>query len=182
MAAKQTLVARDHDDDVCPGCGVVLSWRDGPKHAYLGASAACWELYQHLARPSSAQPDATRVRRLVQDAYAAQHPGVQQRRSVQSVAVHLMDLCLLLERDGEIRRLVPVLGRMPARRTLDLHWLEPPAARGSMTVADALHGNAGDLRAAHVEAWAREVWAAWEPHHATVRGWLDAPVNRRRPA
>jgi Family of unknown function (DUF5946) len=175
---RKALTARP-SDGACPGCGAVLSGNDGPKHAYLGASPACWELYQRLARPSSAQADATRVRRLVQDAYAAQHPGVPQRRSVQSIALHLMDLCLLLERDGQVRRPVPVLGRMPPRRTLDLHWLEPPKVRGTMTVADALHANAGDRRAARVEAWASEVWAAWEPHHPTVRRWLDAlPAQR----
>jgi Family of unknown function (DUF5946) len=170
---RKALTARP-GDGACPGCGAVLPEHDGPKHAYLGASAACWDLYQRLARPSSALADATRSRRLVQDAYAAQHPGVPQRRSVQSVAVHLMDLCLLLERDDQLRRPVPVLGRMPPRRTLDLHWLEPPAVRGTMTVADALQSEAGERRAESVEAWARDVWAAWEPHHATVRRWLDA--------
>jgi Family of unknown function (DUF5946) len=167
---RKVLAARPWDG-ACPGCGVVLRGRDGPTHAYLGASAACWNLYQRLARPGGPQPDSARVRRLLQGAYAAQHPGVPQRRAVQSVAVHLMDLCLLLERDGEDHRLEPVLGRTPPRKTLDLHWLEPPAARGSTTVVDALQADAG--RAASIEAWAREVWAAWEPHHATVRGWLD---------
>ena len=161
-------------DDACPGCGLVLTSSDGPRHAYLGASPACWELYQRLARPSSEFRDGTRVRRLVGDAYAGQHPGVPQRRSVQSVAVHLMDLCLLLERDGEVRMLVPVLGRMPRRRALDLHWLKPPEVRGSITVVDALHPSAGAARGARVEVWARDVWAAWEPHHMTVRRWLDA--------
>jgi Family of unknown function (DUF5946) len=182
MAAKPTIDAPGHKalaarlgDLACPGCGIVLSGRNGPTHAYLGASAACWALYQRLARPSCADPDPARVRRLLQDAYAAQHPGVPQRRSVQSVAVHLMDLCLLLERDGEVRRLVPVLGRMPPRRTLDLHWLEPPEERGTMTVVDALSATDHQGRAASVEAWAREVWAAWEAHHETVRRWLDAP-------
>ena len=168
----QALVARPWDG-ACPGCGVVLTASDGPRHAYLGASPACWELYQRLACPSSELRDVTRVRRLVRDAYAAQHPGVPQRRSVQSVAVHLMDLCVLLERDGEVRRPVPVLGRTAPGRILDLHWLEPPDVRGTITVADAL--DAREARAARVEEWAREVWAAWRPHHATVRGWLDAP-------
>ena len=176
-APTRKLLSARNWDGACPGCGIVLPVRDGPTHAYVGASAACWELYQRLARPSSRQGHTTRVRRLVQDAYAAQHPGVRQRRSVQSVAVHLMDLCILLERDGEVRRLVPVLGRMPPRSTLDLRWLDPPDALGAMTVADALHGD-DEQRAARVEAWAREVWAAWEPHHATVRRWLDAARAR----
>ena len=173
--ARKPLSARPRDG-ACPGCGAVLPEHDGPMHAYLGASAACWELYQRLAYHSSGQREAARVRRLVQDAYAAQHPGVPQRRSVQSVAVHLMDLCILLERDGEVRRLVPVLGRMPTRRTPDLWWLDPPAVRGVMTIADALHAD-DEQRTARIEAWAREVWAAWEPHHATVRRWLDVTAT-----
>jgi Family of unknown function (DUF5946) len=165
----------------CPGCGIVLARRDGPRHAYLGASAACWSLYQRLSTPSTARPDPPRVHRLMKAAYAAQHPGVEQVRSVQSVAVYLMDLCVLLERDGEVRRAAPVLGRMPPRRALDLHWLEPPEARGSMTVVDALGREGGDERTERVEAWATEVWAAWESHHATVRRWLDAvPVRSGR--
>jgi Family of unknown function (DUF5946) len=173
-ASTRRALAALPSDGACPGCGLVLPLCDGPTHVYLGASPACWELYQRLASPSSVEPEATRVRRLLQDAYAAQHPGVPQRRSVQSVAVHLMDLCVLLERGSEVRRLVPVLGRMPPRRTLDLHWLEPPEVRGTLTVADALHATVDDVRAARVEDWASDVWAAWEPHHATVRGWLDA--------
>jgi Family of unknown function (DUF5946) len=174
MAVTSNALAALPLDGACPGCGVVLSRRTaGPTHAYLGASSACWELYQRFERRPSAQPDTTRVRRLMHDAYAAQHPGVPQRRSIQSVAVHLMDLCVLLERDGEVRRPVPVPGRTAPGRVLDLHWLEPPELRGTMTVADAL--DAREARAARVEEWAREVWAAWRPHHATVRAWLDAP-------
>lgn len=178
MAAKATTKPAAGADAArtasCPGCGILLARRDGPRHAYLGASAACWALYQRLSNPSAAWPDPPRVRRLMNDAYAAQHPGVAQVRSVQSVAVHLMDLCVLLERDGEVRRAAAELGRTARRRALDLHWLEPPEARGGMTVADALGREAGDERAERVEAWAAAVWAAWEPHHATVRRWLDA--------
>lgn len=161
-------------DGTCPGCGVVLPVHEGPLHAYLGASAECWQLYGRLASPSTTEPDAPRLRRLVADAYAAQHPGVPQRRSIQSVAVHLMDLCLLLERDGEIERDAPEPGREPRRKALDLHWLDPPDARGEMTVADALRASAGESRAGRIEAWASEVWAAWAAHHPTVRAWLDA--------
>lgn len=160
-------------DGACPGCGLLLSGRAGPEHAYLGASSACWALYQRLSCASGAQPHSGRVRRLMQGAYAAQHPGVRQLRSVQSVAIHLMDLCVLLERAGEVRRMIAEQGRMPPRRALDLHWLEPPDLRGTMTVMDALGGKEGLGRAARVEAWASEVWAAWQPHHATVRRWLD---------
>ena len=157
----------------CPGCRLVLARADGPTHAYIGASPACWALYERIGAAPFARTIGSRSRRLAEDAYAVQHPGTPDRRSVQSVAVHLMGLCVLLERAGEERRLIPVLGRMPARRTLDLHWLEPPVRNGRLTVRDALEGGFVDGHSAAVEAWARSVWLAWRPHHATVRGWLD---------
>ena len=161
-------------DGTCPGCGVVLPPNEGPRHAYLGASAECWQLYGRLASPSSTAPDALRLRRLIADAYAAQHPGVPQLRSVQSIAVHLMDLCLLLERGGAGPRAAPEPGERPRRKALDLHWLEPPETRGVMTAADALRTGGAESRAVRVEAWATEVWSAWEAHHPTVRAWVDA--------
>lgn len=163
---------------VCPGCGLVLPGRDGPVHAYIGASAACWALYGKLSGVPYSRVAGSRARRLADDAYAAQHPGGPDRRSVQSVAVHLMGLCVLLEREGEHRRLEPVLGRAPARPMLDLHWLEPPARNARLTVRDAIDAGGGDGHAEAVEAWARDVWKAWRPHHATVRRWLDASDAR----
>ena len=156
----------------------MLARQEGPVHAFLGASAECWQLYRRLVSPSASEPDGPRLRRLVADAYAAQHPGVPQRRSVQSVAVHLMDLCLLLERDGQIAHESCEPGRSPRRKALGLHWLEPPEARGTMTLVDALSVDAGRDREARIEAWAGQVWAAWEPHHRTVRTWLDACAER----
>ena len=184
MAVKTEHDAPTHrqqaHDGACPGCGVMLPRSDGPRHAYLGASAACLELFGRLGSPASAQPDAARVRRLLHSAYAAQHPGEPQLRSVQSVAVHLMSLCSLLERDGDAAaRPVPVLGRLPPRRPLDLHWLEPPEVRGTLTIVDGCGAVAPGGRAALAELWARDVWAAWEPHHATVRRWLDRARPRR---
>jgi hypothetical protein len=159
----------------CPGCGAVLPAVNGPTHAYMGASPACWALYRRLSTPPFARRQGTRLRRLVEDAYAVQHPGVQERRSLQSVAVHLMGLCVLLERAEQPRKLVPVLGRMPARKTLDLHWLDPPKRNGKITAAAVLEAGAEAAHGPSVEAWARDVWKAWKPHHPTVRGWLDAP-------
>ena len=158
----------------CPGCGLVLESSDGPTHAYIGASASCWALFGTLSAAPFSRTIGSRSRRLADDAYAVQHPGAPDRRCVQSVAVHLMGLCVLLERDGEQRRVMPVLGRMPARRPLDLHWLAPPARNGRLTVFDAIQAGSGDGHAEAVEMWARDVWRAWRPHHATVRRWLDA--------
>jgi hypothetical protein len=162
----------------CQGCGLVLARDDGPTHAYVGASPACWALYRQISAAPFARTVGSRSRRLAEDTYAVQHPGTPDRRCVQSVAVHLMGLCVLLERDGEARRLAPVLGRRPPRPTLDLHWLAPPPRNGRLTVRDALRAGSGDAHGEAVEAWARDVWRAWRPHHATVRRWLDASRPR----
>jgi hypothetical protein len=80
----------------CPGCGLVLPVHAGPTHAYMGASPACWRLYGQASTLSWGSADDLPLPRLVADAYGAQHPGRRQVRAVQSVAVHLMGLCLIL--------------------------------------------------------------------------------------
>ena len=81
----------------CPGCGLVLPARDGPAHPYIGASPACWALFGELLAREYADPRYRRVHRTTVDAYATQHPGVPERRSVQSVALHLAGLLLVFE-------------------------------------------------------------------------------------
>jgi Family of unknown function (DUF5946) len=175
--AQWTLGRERHapeDASTCPGCGLVLPSYAGPTHAYMGASPACLRLFGRASTLSWGQRDGLPLLRLVVDAYGAQHPGVRQIRSVQSVAVHLMGLCTILERGVHSEpRLLHLRERKPARRTLDLHWLEPPRPIGTLTVRGPLEAKGRDEHAAAVEAWARDVWAAWEPHHETVRGWLD---------
>ena len=157
----------------CPGCGLVLDANDGPTHPYLGASAACWALYGELLAREFGPLDYPPEHRLTMDAYAVQHPGVPERRSIQSVAVHLMSLCLVIERGLPPERATPVLGRLP-KKELDLRWLEPPRPNGRLTLRGPLEAVAGEAHTVAVEAWARDVWLAWSPHHETARGWLDA--------
>ena len=168
---RANLEARDLS--ACPGCGLVLPLHGGPTHAYVGASPACWALYGQLPTVFQMTAVGDTVRRLVLDTYAVQHPGRPQTRSVQSVAIHAMGLCVLLERGAEERRVKPVLGRRPSRRAPTLRWLEPPRPNGTLTVRDTLGAEGADNYAAAVKAWAANVWAAWEPHHSTVRRWLD---------
>jgi hypothetical protein len=156
----------------------VLPIFKGPTHAYVGASPACWRLFGQASTLSWGRPAYLQLERLVVDAYGAQHPGRRQVRAVQSVAVHLMGLCTVLERGTE-PRIAPSRDRKLVRRTLDLHWLEPPSPIGTHTVRGPLRADGPEEHAVSVEAWARDVWAAWARHHETVRSWLD--VASRRP-
>jgi hypothetical protein len=148
----------------CSGCGATVPRTDGPTHEYIGASPGCWAIFTELAA-------TTPMNQLVVDTYAVQHPGTPSRRSIQSVAVHLVSLLMQLEhgvaparaRDGILA------ARAIAYRFV---WLDPPAWGDALTVV-SVHDAAG------ARAWAESVWRAWAPHHDTVRAWADlAGVTR----
>jgi hypothetical protein len=164
----------------CPGCGLVLPERAGPAHAYIGASPECWALYGELLAREYSDRDYARVHQLTVDTYAVQHPGVPERRAIQSVGLHLVTLCLVLEDGADPREGPNVHARLARRAPFD--WLEPPSPNGRITVADVLEASTPSEHEQLVEAWARDVWAAWAPHHATVRGWLDRGPSGSTPA
>ena len=115
---------------VCPGCGLVLAVGDGPAHPYIGASAACWALFGELLAREYGDPRYRRVHRTTVDAYAAQHPGVAERRSVGSVAVHLGGLLLVLDEGVPSEHVTAWLRRMHAQSP-EWRWLEPPRSPGA---------------------------------------------------
>ena len=152
----------------CPGCGALVPDLSGPTHAYIGASPGCWAAWGEVQARSFASPPIAAVQPLAVDVYAVQHPGLAERRAIQSVWVHLVSLCLILEN-----------GRSPAEgirakqlllagaRVFDR--LEPPTAGYSMTVLDiAVVADPGAVPEA-VRRWARVTWEAWRPHQDAVR-------------
>jgi hypothetical protein len=157
----------------CPDCGVTLAPHDGPTHPYLGASAACWALFNEvLAREYASPVLMERVHRLTVDAYAAQHPGQPERRTIQSVWGHLAALHMTLE-----RKLDPVFARRVIAALVDsgdgLVWLAPPPSLGAITVVEVAAAPDEAAHAAAVDRWAESVWVAWSPHHAAVRAIAD---------
>jgi hypothetical protein len=112
------------------------------------------------------------VHRMSVDAYAVQHPGVPEPRAIRSVAVHLMGLCLVLERgfrpEGATKRLGALVERAQP------HWLEPPLPNGRLTVEHPLATEGAEDHARLVREWATDVWLAWSPHHPQVNAWLDS--------
>lgn len=155
----------------CEGCGLVLPLQDGPTHPYFAASSECWALFGEVLAREFGDREYFRLHQLTVDAYAVQHSRGSDRRAIQSVALHLITLCVVLEHGVD-----PRLGPRLHKRLADgasFQPLEPPETTGRMTVAD-VHG--ARTPADHerlVDAWARDVWAAWEPHHATVRDWVE---------
>jgi uncharacterized protein DUF5946 len=156
----------------CPGCGLVLQPQpEAPKHPYIGASAECWALYGELLAREFHHPAYFRVHQLTVDTYAVQHPGSPERRATQSVGLHLMTLCLIVE-DGVDPSEGPALHKRLVRRPA-FRWLEPPRPNGQLTAADALRSPNPEEHAQAVTAWGQDVWEAWAPHHQTVCGWIE---------
>jgi hypothetical protein len=129
---------------------------DGPTHAYIGGNAGCWATWGELQARAYADPGLAAVMPLAVDAYAAQHPGVEGRRSAQSVWVHLVSLCAILERgsspaDG-IRHKQDLLRHDPV-----FSWLLPPSDPGVVTVLDVAGSAGGPPTAATVRRWAASV-------------------------
>jgi len=101
-----------------------------------------------------------------------QHPGVAERRAIQSVGAHLVGLHLVLERGLPPDKLSAALQRLLARPPA-WHWLTPPEPNGPLTMgslAEAVSGPAPAFAEA-IEAYVRGVWSAWAVHHAQVAAW-----------
>ncbi len=145
----------------CPGCGARVPAPPGSRtHAYIGASPGCWLRWTELHGGG-----LIRLGRQANDAYAAQHPGVDARRQRQSVAVHLIALCHWLEHGIDDPKLTQLTQRILAAPP-DWPWLTPPESY-RLTIHDlALPAEPSDTR-----AWVEAVWDAWSAHHQTVRLW-----------
>ena len=109
----------------CIGCGAMVEDLPGKPHPYLGASTGCWQLYGRvLAREYESYTDLRDTHLYTVDAYSLQHPGTPERRSIQSVTLHLVRLYLALEcgaRPPEIMVATRKLLRDPSRFV----WSQP---------------------------------------------------------
>lgn len=153
----------------CSDCGAVVP--DVPElrtgHTYVGAVAGCWAAYTELMGRQLSDPRLAGVHMLAVDVYMAQHPGTPGRQAAQSVWVHLVGLCLVLETRLRRRDVGPGKGsRGRARRHVRVAGAA--ASLGPVTVLDVLAAPNAEGAAA-VRHWAESVWAAWSPHHSAIR-------------
>jgi hypothetical protein len=155
----------------CCGCGGMFPDMDGPVHRYMESSAACWAAYGEVMAREYSDLQRLAYYRLSVDAYAVQHPGQPSRQTIQSVGVHLIRLCLLLDCGLSMDRANDAMIAASARKD-SFTWLTPPVQIGKITVADVVSAQTNEALQEVVWAWAREAWAAWAVHHDTVRAWL----------
>lgn len=159
----------------CPNCGAVVPGVDGPTHAYMVSSPGCWAAFGALQADELTRFGYPPVHGLAVDAYAASHGGDgSQRRDRQSVCLHLMALCLVLERREGPRRRMALLQELTAAKR---DWPRLARAPGWPALSHTHVAEAADAAgyAARVIEWAQAVWDFWAPEHPAVRRLVDAP-------
>lgn len=159
-------------ESACPGCGLLLPEFDGPVHDYIGSSAACWKLYGELLADEYGRFGMPPEHKFTVDAYAVQHPGVEGRRSTQSVAAHLIRICLMLERGRDQHFATRLMSRATGG-AFQFPWFAMATPLGNLTVRDMLGSADSEEHVRRVRAWAEDLWAAYADHHELVRKWCD---------
>jgi hypothetical protein len=159
---------------ICPGCGVETPIIDGSVHRYMASSAGCWAKYGELLAREYENLEYMAAHRLTVDAYAVQHPGKPSKQSIQSVAVHLISLCAVLEL-GMSHREATALIKICADEGR-FEWLEPPSTH-EINLLHPLEAQSSAEHAAAVREWASAAWQAWAAHHERVRVWATLAAN-----
>ncbi len=163
----------------CPGCGALFPDVDGPVHRYIESSAGCWAAYGEVLAREYTDPRYADIHRLTVDAYAVQHPGRPSPQSIQSVAVHLISLCLILEYGVDMHRATEAIGTAIQAKG-KYRWLPPPVGTYARTVADVQKARTVQEHHDLVHAWAKCVWSFWSEHHPTIHTWLPSGNLRHR--
>ena len=155
----------------CIGCGGLVPRMEGPTHRYLESSPGCWHVYGEVLSREYSDPAFAAPHRLTVDSYAVQHPGRPSPQSIQSVCVHLMSLCLVLEHGVDVGYATRAM-QAAVRKKHRFLWLTPPPSLGSVTVVDVATASTPAQHNQKVRIWAESAWSAWAEHHTIVRGWL----------
>lgn len=165
----------------CPGCGARLPKSSGPTHRYIGASAACWEIFSALANAGEPPVAPGPFNALLLDAYAVQHPGTPSAQAIQSVAVHLLALYGVLVKGVAFDQVLWIRQRALDERRQTRRgrfaWLSPPELTGHLTVVDIVKAPTPAARSEQVKRLVESVWSGWAQAHAsTIAGWYEAFV------
>lgn len=161
----------------CIGCGALVPNTDGPTHAYIGASPGCWAVFGEVQAREAGDSRYAEVRQCTVDTYAVQHPGKPERRSTQSVTVHLISLCTLVERGFESTAAIRAI-RSALKFRDSFEWLTPPESLGDVTILYVRDATTPQTHTSRVREWASSVWRAWSPHHQVIHKWAAEAVRK----
>ena len=166
----------------CPGCGAVVPDTDGPVHKYVPSAPGCWQTFGDVQADESQRFRYPPAHRMVVDAYMAQHPGDgSDRRDRQSVFVHLVGLCAVLERDWARPYVTRLLSQVLRRRRGDFPILVRTEGPGPLTVLHMVGAEHLDDYERRAREWSMAVWESWNAQHALIQTELDAVRRNSRP-
>ena len=160
----------------CPGCGLDLPSTEGPTHAYMLSSPACWALFGEILAREYEDPACWPAHQNTVDAYAVQHPGGADRRAVQSVHLHLVSLYLRLELGWSDAAAKTAKQTLAKDLKSAFETLAPPEAPWPRTVHDLhqIETAAGHRQMA--EEWARSAWRGWRACHEKIAAMVSPHV------
>ncbi|MEL6640151.1 MAG: DUF5946 family protein [Pseudomonadota bacterium] len=159
---------------VCPGCGAVMVDIEGPTHAYMISSAACYAAFTTILAAEYSDPRLRPTHRLSVDSFAVQHPGDgKDRRAIQSVGMHLVRLMAQREQSLMPEQVNDIMVRLGPHKS-ELSALAAPDSY-SVTAADVAPFAGGPHHADKVTAWADSTLQAWKHVQPDLKNWA-APL------
>ena len=156
---------------ICPGCGFAATPVEGPVHAYLTQSAECWARFNLSMALHYSDFAYWPAHQMLTDAYALQHSRGDDRRLIQSAALHLAALVLQFgETDVDQNRVIRLRQVLSHRDGLPVfdRWPEATVTIAAVAVDD---GPEAHLRS--VRAYAEQVHADWRDHHETAQRLIE---------
>jgi len=149
----------------CYGCGALVKDIEGKPHKYLGAPQGCWNIYgEVLAKEYGEYNYPKTTHRLTVDTYSVQHPGQPERRTIQSLNIHLIGLYSVLVKNLSGLEATDKISNILANSPV-FEWLEPPVPNGRKTVLNVLTAANKDEHERLVREWAHDVFACWYSKH-----------------
>jgi hypothetical protein len=148
----------------------------------MASSPGCWAAFGTLQARELQEWGYPPVHGLGVDAYAASHGGDgRERRDRQSVVLHLVALCTVLDRGYSSVARIELLQRLAAVKR-DYPRLDRPAGYPALDLLHAAAARDLDDYERRVREWAQAVWDFWAPAQAVVADYLQAsrsPATQR---
>ena len=141
---------------------------EGPRHAYVPATAGCWEVFGRVQADEMTRFGYPDAHGWVVDAYMASHPGPgDDPRDARSVVMHLLALHARVYQGMEsatVRRLV----MSPGRVADDVPVLTRPAVPSILTVASMVGARDYADYDARARAWGTAVLESLGDEHDRI--------------
>lgn len=155
----------------CPACGFIGA-TEGPAHAYMSPSPACWARYGEILAREYSDPGYWQAHRLLTDAYCGAHSLGADRRARQSLWIHLSALMLHFV-DAVAEPAIVAFLRRAAKSGHAFPALDAPEAARRVSYDRVYAAQSATAHQDAVEDYARAVLASWALHHGAFRSLIE---------